>query len=102
MIKTGMIKKIGEPRTFATKDGNTLYAYPVTVGIPYVRQDGKTGEDELICDHVAGSPDYAEQLRGLAERGVECDLTISFALRESNGRWYNNVRLLNVAQRITA
>lgn len=102
MIKNGTIKRIGEPREFVTREGETLYAYPVTVAIPYVRQDGKTGEDEMVCDHVAGNPDYIRQVEGLAERGVECELTISFCTREHNGRVFNSVRLLNIAQRISA
>ncbi len=102
MTKQGTIKRIGEPREFTTKEGERRFSYPVTVGIPYVRQDGKTGEDELVCDHMTGNPDYVKQLEDLAQRGVECDLTISFVVREYNGRLFNNVRLLNISQRISA
>ncbi|MBO4672898.1 MAG: hypothetical protein J5616_00905 [Bacteroidaceae bacterium] len=100
MIKTGFIKEIGEPRKWNTKEGEQRFTYPVTVGIPYVRQDGKQGEDELVCDHSAGNPEYIEKLNDLMTRGVECDLTISFGVRDYNGKKYNNVKLINISQRI--
>ena len=101
MIKTGTIKAIGEPHKWNTKEGEERFTYPVTVGIPYVRQDGKQSEDELVCDHSASNPEYIEKLYDLMQRGVECDLTISFGVREYNGRKFNNVKLLNISQRIS-
>ena len=77
MIKQGIIKAIGQPRSWQTKEGEARNTYPVTVGIPYVRQDGKQGEDELVCD-----------------------LTIAMTVREHQGRLFNNVRLVNISQRI--
>ncbi len=100
MIKTGIIKEIGEPHEWTTKEGEKRRSYPVTVGIPYVRQDGKQGEDELVCDHLAGNAEYIEKLNDLMARGKECDLTISFSVRDYNGRKFNNVKLINISQRI--
>ena len=65
MIKTGFIKKIGVPRDWQTKEGEKRQTYPVTVAIPYVRQDGKQGEDLLVCDHICANPDYVKQLNEL-------------------------------------
>ena len=78
MIKTGFIKKIGEPRDWQTKEGEKRQTYPVTVAIPYVRQDGKQGEDLLVCDHICANPDYVKQLNELMESQAELDLTISY------------------------
>jgi hypothetical protein len=100
MIKQGFIKKIGEPRSWNTKEGEQRCTYPVTVSIPYVRQDGRQGEDELVTDLTAGNPEYVENVKGLMAKGAECDLTIAFDVREYNGRLFNNVRLVNIAQRI--
>ncbi len=101
MIKQGIIKKIGEPRKWNTKEGEERFTYPVTVGIPYVRQDGKPGEDELVCDHMCANQDYIAKLTDIMQRGVECDLTISFSVREGKeGREFNNIRLNNISQRI--
>ena len=100
MVKQGIIKAIGQPQSWKTKEGEERQTYPVTVAIPYVRQDGKQGEDELVCDLSAGNLDYIENIKGLMEKGAECDLTISFSTRQYNGRLYNNVRLIKISQRI--
>lgn len=102
MIKQGFIKAIGEPREWSTKEGEARFTYPVTVGIPYARQDGSMGEDELVCDHVAANPDYINQIKALMENSSECDLTISFSVREWNGKFFNNVRLNTISQRISS
>lgn len=100
MIKTGFIKAVGEPRTWNTKEGEQRYTAPVTISIPYVRQDGKQGEDEMICDHTYGNADYMEQIKDLAQRHVEVDMTIAFAVHDWKGKSINNVRLTNISQRI--
>ena len=102
MIKTGFIKKIGVPRDWQTKEGEQRQTYPVTVAIPYVRQDGKQGEDLMVCDHICGNPDYVKQLNELMESQAELDLTISFSLREYNGKEYTNIKLLNLSKRIAS
>ena len=102
MIIQGFIKAIGEPRAWSTKEGEERFTYPVTVAIPYVRMDGKTGEDELVCDHVAANPNYINQIKTLMENNAECDFTISFAVREYNGRLFNNIRLNTISQRISS
>ena len=102
MIKTGFIKKIGEPRDWQTKEGEARETYPVTVAIPYVRQDGTQGEDLMVCDHICGNPDYVKQLNELMESQAELDLTISFSLREYKGKEYTNIKLLNLSKRIAS
>ncbi len=100
MIKQGIIKAIGQPRSWQTKEGEARNTYPVTVGIPYVRQDGKQGEDELVCDLTASNPEYVKSLETLRQQGTVCDLTIAMTVREHQGRLFNNVRLVNISQRI--
>ena len=100
MIKQGTIKAIGQPRSWKTKEGEQRQTYPVTVAIPYVRQDGKQGEDLLVCDHICGNPDYVKQLNELMESQAELDLTISFSLHEYNGKEYTNIKLLNLSRKI--
>lgn len=100
MIKTGIIKTIGQPSKWTTDEGEERFTYPVTVGIPYVRQDGKQGEDELVCDHHCSNPDYVKQLEKLMEQQAECDLTISFKTKDYKGRLYNKVVLRNISQKI--
>ena len=102
MIKTGFIKAIGQPRSWKTKEGEKRQTYPVTVAIPYVRQDGKQGEDLLVCDHICANPDYVKQLNELMESQAELDLTISFSLREYKGKEYTNIKLLNLSKRIAS
>ena len=102
MIKTGFIKSIGVPRSWTTKEGEARQTYPVTVAIPYVRQDGKQGEDIMVCDHICANPDYVKQLHELMESQAELDLTISFSLREYKGKEYNNVKLINLSKRIAS
>ena len=101
MIKQGFIKKMGEPRSWNTKEGEQRSTYPVTVSIPYVRQDGRQGEDVLVTDLTAGNPEYVENVKELMAKSAECDLTIAFDVKEFNGKLYNNVRLVNIAQRIS-
>ena len=100
MIKQGTIKAIGQPRSWKTKEGEARETYPVTVAIPYVRQDGKQGEDLMVCDHICGNPDYVKQLNELMESQAELDLTISFSLREYKGKEYTNIKLLNLSRKI--
>ena len=100
MIKQGTIKAIGQPRSWKTKEGEARETYPVTVAIPYVRQDGKQGEDLLVCDHICANPDYVKQLHELMESQAELDLTISFSLHEYNGKEYTNIKLLNLSRKI--
>jgi hypothetical protein len=100
MIKQGTIKKIGVPREWTTKEGEQRFTYPVTVSLPYVRQDGKQGEDELVCEHNCANPDYVKKLEELMESQAELDLTISFSLREYNGKEYTNIKLTNLSKRI--
>ena len=100
MIKQGTIKAIGQPRSWKTKEGEARETYPVTVAIPYVRQDGKQGEDLMVCDHICANPDYVKQLHELMESQAELDLTISFSLREYNGKEYTNIKLLNLSRKI--
>lgn len=100
MIKQGTIKAIGQPRSWKTKEGEARETYPVTVAIPYVRQDGKQGEDLLVCDHICANPDYVKQLNELMESQAELDLTISFSLREYKGKEYTNIKLLNLSRKI--
>ncbi len=100
MIKQGTIKAIGQPRSWKTKEGEARETYPVTVAIPYVRQDGKQGEDLLVCDHICANPDYVKQLNELMESQAELDLTISFSLHEYNGKEYTNIKLLNLSRKI--
>lgn len=102
MIKQGTIKAIGQPRSWKTKEGEARETYPVTVAIPYVRQDGKQGEDLMVCDHICGNPDYVKQLNELMESQAELDLTISFSLHEYNGKEYTNIKLLNLSKRIAS
>lgn len=102
MIKQGFIKSIGEPRSWTTKEGERRETYPVKVSVPYVRNDGKQGEDILVCDHTCGSPDYVKQLKELMESQAELDLTISFSLREYNGREFTNIKLINLSKRISS
>lgn len=102
MIKNGFIKKIGEPRSWTTKEGEKRETYPVTVSVPYVRNDGKQGEDILVCDHTCGNPDYVKQLKELMESQAELDLTISFSPREYNGREFTNIKLINLSKRISS
>ena len=70
------------------------------IRVPYVRNDGKPGEDIMVCDHICGNPDYVKQLQELMESQAELDLTISFSLREYNGREYTNIKLINLSRRI--
>ena len=100
MIKQGTIKAIGQPRSWKTKEGEARQTYPVTVAIPYVRQDGKQGEDLMVCDHICANPDYVKQLNELMESQAELDLTISFSLREYKGKEYTNIKLLNLSRKI--
>ena len=100
MIKQGTIKAIGQPRSWKTKEGEARETYPVTVAIPSVRQDGKQGEDLLVCDHICANPDYVKQLNELMESQAELDLTISFSLREYKGKEYTNIKLLNLSRKI--
>ena len=100
MIKQGTIKAIGQPRSWKTKEGEARETYPVTVAIPYVRQDGKQGEDLMVCDHICANPDYGTQLNELMESQSELDLTISSSLREYNGKEYTNIKLLNLSRKI--
>ena len=102
MVKQGIIKAIGQPRSWKTKEGEARETYPVTVAIPYVRQDGKQGEDLMVCDHICGNPDYVKQLNELMESQAELDLTISFSLREYKGKEYTNIKLLNLSKRIAS
>ena len=101
MIKTGLIKSIGEPRSWTTKEGEARETYPVTVSVPYVRNDGKPGEDILVCDHTCGNPDYVKQLQELMESQAELNLTISFSPREYNGKEFTNIKLTNITQKIS-
>ena len=100
MIKQGTIKAIGQPRSWKTKEGEKRQTYPVTVAIPYVRQDGKQGEDLMVCDHICANPDYVKQLNDLMESLAELDLTISVSLHEYNGKEYTNIKLLNLSRKI--
>ena len=100
MIKQGTIKAIGQPRSWTTKEGEKRQTYPVTVSVPYVRNDGKQGEDLMVCDHICANPDYVKQLHELMESQAELDLTISFSLREYNGKEYTNIKLLNLSRKI--
>ena len=102
MIKQGTIKKIGVPRSWQTKEGEDRQSYPLTLSIPYVRQDGKQGEDVLIAEHSCSNPQYVQQLEDLMNRQVELDLTISFSVKESakTGNEFCIIKLLNLAQRI--
>ncbi|MBO4430736.1 MAG: hypothetical protein J5790_05285 [Bacteroidaceae bacterium] len=102
MIKTGFIKSIGVPRSWTTKEGEKRETYPVTVSVPYVRNDGKQGEDIMVCDHICGNPDYVKQLQELMESQAELDLTISFSLREYNGKEFTNIKLINLSKRISS
>ena len=102
MIKTGFIKKIGEPRSWQTKEGEERKTYPVAVSVPYVRNDGKQGEDVMVCDHTCSNPDYVTQLQELMETQAELDLTIAFSLREYNGRAFTNIKLTNLSKRIAS
>ena len=102
MIKQGTIKAIGQPRSWTTKEGEARETYPVTVSVPYVRNDGKQGEDLLVCDHICGNPDYVKQLHELMESQAELDLTISFSLREYNGKEFTNIKLINLSKRISS
>ena len=101
MIKTGFIKSIGEPREWTTKEGEKRLTYPVKVSVPYVRNDGKPGEDILVCDHTCGNPDYVKQLQELMESQAELNLTISFSPREYNGKEFTNIKLTNITQKIS-
>ena len=101
MIKTGFIKTIGQPRSWTTKEGEARETYPVTVSVPYVRNDGKPGEDILVCDHTCGNPDYVKQLQELMESQAELNLTISFSPREYNGKEFTNIKLTNITQKIS-
>ena len=101
MIKSGFIKSIGEPRSWTTKEGEARETYPVTVSVPYVRNDGKPGEDILVCDHTCGNPDYVKQLQELMESQAELNLTISFSPREYNGKEFTNIKLTNITQKIS-
>ena len=100
MIKTGKILAIGEPRPFTNKDGVEMKSYPVTISVPYVRQDGKKGEDVMICDHIVGNEAYLKQLEELMESQAELDMTISFTLRDYNGRLYTNIKLYRISKSI--
>ena len=102
MIKTGFIKAIGQPRSWKTKEGEARETYLVTVSVPYVRNDGKQGEDVMVCDHICGNPDYVKQLHELMESQAELDLTISFSLREYNGKEFTNIKLINLSKRISS
>ena len=101
MIKSGFIKSIGEPRSWTTKEGEARETYPVKVSVPYVRNDGKPGEDILVCDHTCGNPDYVKQLQELMESQAELNLTISFSPREYNGKEFTNIKLTNITQKIS-
>ncbi|MBR6036072.1 MAG: hypothetical protein IKP41_03810 [Bacteroidaceae bacterium] len=101
MIKQGFIKKIGLPHEWKTNEGEARFSYPLTLSIPYVRQDGKQGEDVIIAEHSCANPDYVKRLEDLRDRQVELDLTLSFAVRQGkDGREFNNIRLSNLSQRI--
>jgi hypothetical protein len=102
MIKQGFIKKIGEPRTWKTQKGEERFTYPLTISIPYVRQDGKQGDDILIAEHTCANPDYVKRLEELRDNNTELDLTLSFSIRTAkDGREYNNVWLSYLSQRIS-
>lgn len=101
MIKQGTIKKIGVPREWTTNEGEKRLAYPVTVSLPYVRQDGKQGEDLMVCEHNCANPDYVKQLEELMESQAELDLTISFSVRKGKaGGEFTNIKLTNLSRKI--
>lgn len=92
----GFIKKIGEPRTWNTKENETRYSYPITISLPYVGADGKEREDELIAEHTAGNPEYIDKLKESMEKRQRMEFRLSFNIRQWEGKEFNNIKLYNV------
>lgn len=93
MIRKAKIKQFVSERNYVSRDGLQMVAIEAILELPYYRDDGNVFNDAIVAvRHVEAD----KKPTVTAWIGKDIEVTLSFCVREYNGKYYQNATITNI------
>lgn len=96
MNVTGLIKEIGVPREWTTRENTKMYSYPVVISVPYVDKNGTERSDEILGEMNAANPDWVQKIEELRKQATRVNVALGLSVNEWEGKKYQRIKIWDI------